>query len=239
MTEFWVSKPNHWCEYCEVFIRFNLVKKHNNEPKHKRNLEKALKAQRSGRTKEGMEQERIQRELQRLEKYAMGKLTQDVASGVAGSHETKTTFAPPAPRSVPSAPPPPPQVKTHVEEDVVEPLEEEVIVSAPAQPYDPSNPFGAWKESSPVKKEHHDDDDDGKRHDDERFEEDVEEDLDDDFVVKKVVATNGMYNEAVQMYNDNDNNGNDDQDEDIVFKSKSKKDRNARKKLKTRDINDE
>jgi hypothetical protein len=93
MADFWKSGEKKWCEYCEVYIRFNLVKQHEQTPKHKGRVEKTLSMQRSGRTKEGMAEERVKRELAKMERLASGAVLNDVASGRAHAHETVRTFA--------------------------------------------------------------------------------------------------------------------------------------------------
>ena len=108
MTEFWASKPKTWCEMCDMFVRHNEVKKHNEGPKHKRNMERR---QRNGRTQGGQMDDKVARELARMERMAGSSVARDVASGRAAAHEAKKTFAdrapPPRPYTQPQGGPAP------------------------------------------------------------------------------------------------------------------------------------
>ncbi len=289
MTEFWKSGERIWCEQCEVYVRFNLVKQHQQTPKHKSRVERMMSSQRAGRTKEGMEEERVKRELAKMERLASGSVMNDVAAGRAGSHETAMTFA----AAVKPRPPGPPRQqqqpraqKRTVEEEVADMWKEEEKQAKEEQEfdseeeerrreeeekadrakaeaesqrrdalardnYDPSNPYGQWVAASPPRREPEEEGEGGGEEnvgeersgktrkqmqevEDERFEEDVEEDANEGFEVKRVVASDRAFNEAVEMLDEEQLGGG----EQVVFREKKTKERNTRKKPKTRDINE-
>lgn len=74
-------------------MRFNLVKQHEQTPKHKSRVDRSLSQQRAGRTKEGLAEEQVKRELAKMERLASGAVMNDVAAGRAQAHETTKTFA--------------------------------------------------------------------------------------------------------------------------------------------------
>ena len=112
--------------------------------------------------------------------------------------------------------------------------------------YDPSNPYGQWKEASPpkVKQEENEEEREEeeevmdfktrkqiKEEEDEKWEESAEEDLEEGFEIVKKVANDRVFNEAIGDYMEEANV------ENVSFKSRTKKQRNQRKKVKT-DINE-
>jgi hypothetical protein len=296
MADFWKSGERIYCDHCEVYVRFNLVKQHQQTPKHKSRVERALSAQRAGRTKGGIEQDKVDRELARMERLATGSVLNDVAAGRARNHETAATFAtavkprPYAPRppqaaagqTSSAAAPVPRQPKSAAEEmaalwnEEEERREEaEVVVDEEAEAekarvaaeaesqrrdalardnYDPSNPYGQWVAASPPRAAPEDDDegdDDGEREpgaksrkqqraeQEERFEEDVEEDADMGFEIKRVGASDRVFNETVGLLGGDEVKQEEGEEEpQVVFKEKSKKDRSSRKRAKNRDINE-
>ncbi len=306
MADFWKSGERIWCEHCEVYVRFNLVKQHQQTPKHRSRVERALSSQRAGRTKEGMEQEKVNRELARMERLATGAVLNDVAAGRARNHETAATFAsavkprPYAPKPAQAggadqttgvagaaavAAPPPQQRRPQSaaeemaalwneeeerrEEDekvVDEEVEaEKARAAAEAESrrrdalardnYDPSNPYGQWVAASPPRAAPEDEEEDGgydaegvkmepgaksrkqqQAEQDERFEEDVEEDADGGFEIKRMVASDRVFNEAVELLGMDEVKK--EEEPQVVFKEKAKKDRSSRKRVKNRDINE-
>lgn len=246
----------HWCDVCEKYYRSNEQKKHLTSAKHLANAERAMAAKRRERLKSADEEQKMKRELARLEREAMAK---GAAEGrVGGAEDNSARFeqhlvqGPTKHRKLEEEEA---ADKQEVQKTLAEGQEGDESRQQPVSDvaYDPSNPYGQWKEASPKREEDDDeaaagggdDDDDNvlqegltrkqiKEIEAEKWEEDVEEDPDEGFRVTKRAVIDRVHNESVMQFDSDEEDKK--QEEAVVFK-RVKKDRSSRKK-EHRDINE-
>ncbi|CAG8458326.1 11221_t:CDS:2 [Ambispora gerdemannii] len=106
MSEFWVSQAKHWCQYCRIYIADNKPSRsmHESGRKHKENVEKFLRNIYRHEEETKKEDDKVKRELQRIEHAAMRQYKKDV--GLAETGASLNTLRSAIDSAVASAPPP-------------------------------------------------------------------------------------------------------------------------------------
>ncbi|KAI0030797.1 hypothetical protein K488DRAFT_11388, partial [Vararia minispora EC-137] len=104
MTEFWVSKKQYWCKYCETFIRDDAPsrRQHENGLRHQGNKERFVRNlyKQSEKAKKDADEEK--REMARIEQAAQAAFSSDVASGRAKQHAASSPAGPSSSSSGPT-----------------------------------------------------------------------------------------------------------------------------------------
>ncbi|WVQ73478.1 hypothetical protein IAR50_003050 [Cryptococcus sp. DSM 104548] len=105
MTEYWVSKKQYWCKFCNIYIRDDAPSRRQHESglKHQGNKERFIRDLYRGGEKAKKEQAEEAREMARIEAAASAAHAQDTASGYskAFSSTPSSSTAAPAPASKP------------------------------------------------------------------------------------------------------------------------------------------
>ncbi|KAG9292052.1 hypothetical protein G9A89_017952 [Geosiphon pyriformis] len=106
MSDYWVSQAKHWCRYCRIYIADNKPSRlmHENGKKHRENVERFLRDVHRREEENKKDDDKMKRELERINRAAMKQYKKDVGLATTGSSMTALKTA--INTAVASAPPP-------------------------------------------------------------------------------------------------------------------------------------